>query len=257
MSKKFGRVVEVIVSGREFNNELIDIDFMYDFDDELENNVSEINLWNVSDDTINRIEKGAEVILKAGYGDDVGVILIGKVGEVEVNHYSVDRELKLYVSDGVNLWGTRVKKTYENLPAKDIVEDVLSEVGLSIGKIMVENNRSYGKLVLDNSLVNILNDLAHNTDSKFYIKNGKGYFVNKEYSDKNVVVLNKDSGLLNNPTRQTIDERMGWSVTCLLEHRISVGSTVSIQSKTANGVFRVVKGKHNSDFTTQMEVLPL
>lgn len=265
MNKKFARVIEVTIEGKTLTNDDIDIDFMYDFDDELENNVSEINLWNVNNDTINRINKGSEIVLKAGYKGDVGVILVGKVGDMEVNYYDVDKELKLYVSDGVNLWGRWISKTYRSMMADEIIRDLLSIVGLSIGQIALTNNRSYNNLVVNCSLEEVLKNIAHNTNSKFYIKNGMGYFVSKEYADKEIVVLNRYSGLLNSPTKQTIDvgeddnrkSLDGWKIDCLLEHRITVGSRVSVQSKTANGMFRVVKGKHDSSFTTSMEVLPV
>lgn len=254
---KFGRVIQVRVGNKEYTNEMIDIDFMYNFDDSIENNVSEINLWNINNDTIGHIKKGTPVVLSAGYGDDVGVILIGKVGDFETNYHSVDREFKMYVSDGLSLWGTSVKKTYENLTASAIINDVLGIVGIKVGKVQLGKDKNYTKLVLNNSVEHVLNLIAKDTDSKFYIKNGNGYFVSKEYADANAVLLNKDSGLLGSPERQTIDDKIGWKVSCLLEHRISVGSYVQIESKTANGNFRVVKGSHNSDFITEIEVLPL
>lgn len=255
--EKFNRVIELRVGEKEFTNRDIDIDFMYYFDDAIENNVSEINLWNVNDDTVNSIKKGTPIILNAGYENDIGVILIGLVGDFEINYYSVDKELKLYVSDGYSLWGVNIKKTYENMKADRIITDLLNTIGLKIGKVEVTNNISYKKLILNNTAENALNQIAKDTNSKFYIQNGRGYFVARDYADNNIVLLNKDSGLLGSPTRTLIDEKIGWKVNCLLEHRIVVGSYIQVESKTANGNFRVIKGSHNSDFTTEMEVLPI
>lgn len=252
---KFKRVIEIKVGSKQYTNEDIDIDFMYEFDDKIENNVSEISLWNVNEDTINQIKKGTQVVLNAGYGEDIGVVLIGKVGNFEVITHDIDRELKLYVSDGLNLWGSQVKKTYENLKADKIVEDILNIIGVKVGKVQVENNITYQKLVVDNTIESILKKIAKETNSKFYIKSGRGYFVNKDYADRNIILLNKDSGLLDIPSKIMIDEKIGWKINSLLEHRISVGSYVQIQSKVVNGSFRVVKGRHDSDFTTEIEVL--
>lgn len=251
---KFGRVVQIFVGGREYTNDIIDIDFMYTFDDEMENNVSEINLWN---STLAEVPLKSPVILNAGYEGDVGVVLIGEVGDFETNYHNADRELKLYVSDGLNLWGTKFQKTYENMSASAIISDMLNTLGIGIGKVEVSNDINYDKLVLNGTVEKTLGRIAKDTNSKFFIRNTKGYFVTKEHADHNAVFLNENSGLLGSPTKISIGDDVGWKIQCLLEHRISVGSYVQVESKTANGNFRVVKGSHHSDFTTDMEVLPI
>lgn len=290
---KLGHVVVVRVGGREYTNDIIDIDFDYFFDDKTENNTSEINLWNANPDKLGDVRVGSAIIVSAGYKGDVGVILTGKVGDFETNYHNVDREFKMYVSDGLNLWGAAINKTYEKMNADRIISDILDISGVSIGKVDLQENKFYDKLVLRGTLKDALYRLAKETNSKFFIKFGSGYFVKHDFSETSAVVLNKDTGLIGSPSKITIDitrkkaidkkptvkkgkkspvkklskeekqkakdanKKIGWKVTCLLEHRINVGSFVQIESKTANGNFRVVKGSHNSNFTTEIEVLPV
>ena len=255
--KKFKQIIEVYVGDILYTNDDIDIDFLYDFDDDADNNVSEISLWNVDRDRIGDLKKDTEVILSAGYEGDVGVIFVGKVNDFETIYHSVDRELKLYVSDGLDIWSRKIVKTYKNISASEVILDVLSEAQISIGYIRIENNIIYDKLIFDDSIESILLKIAEDTDSKFYIKNSRGYFVDKEYSEKSIVYLDADNGLIDSPELISIDDDIGWKITCLLEHRISVNSRIRVKSKTVQGDFIVVKGSHDSSFLTEMEVLPI
>ena len=255
--RKFKQFTEVHVGEIRYTSNNIDIDFLYDFDDDADNNVSEISLWNINRDRIGDLKKGTEVILSAGYENDVGVVLIGKVGDFETIYHGVDKELKLYISDGLDLWGTKITKTYKNISAREVILDILSEARITVGNIRIENNVFYDKLVVDDSIEYILTKVAEDTGSKFYIKNSRGYFVDTAYSDRDIVYLDKDSGLVGYPERISIDDDIGWKITCLLEHRISVNSRIRVESKTAQGDFIVVRGTHSSDFLTEMEVLPV
>ena len=49
-------------------------------------------------------------------------------------------------------------------------------------------------------------------------------------------------------------EKKTWKVTCLLNPKIETDSIIKVESKTCNGTFRVISGKHTKDFNTELEV---
>ena len=254
---KYGQITEVRLGDRLYTSDMIDIDFIYTFDDSLENNVGEISLWNVSKDTSGGLDIGTEVTLSAGYKGDVGVIFKGEVGDFETIYHEVDRELKIYISDGVELLEEDIIKTYENAKASTVIRDVFDMAGIKVGKIEPFNDITYYRLVLDHTIESTIERLIEDTQSKFYIKNGLGYMVSEDYSDGNIVFLDESSGLLNSPERMVIDDTVGWTIMCLLEHRITIGSVVSVVSKPISGNFRVVEGTHDSEFITEIKVLAI
>ncbi len=254
---KYGQITEVRLGDRLYTSDMIDIDFIYTFDDSLENNVGEISLWNVSKDASGGLDIGTEVTLSAGYKGDVGVIFKGEVGDFETIYHEVDRELKIYISDGVELLEEDIIKTYENAKASTVIRDVFDMAGIKVGKIEPFNDITYYRLVLDHTIESTIERLIEDTQSKFYIKNGLGYMVSEDYSDGNIVFLDESSGLLNSPERMVIDDTVGWTIMCLLEHRITIGSVVSVVSKPISGNFRVVEGTHDSEFITEIEVLAI
>lgn len=254
---KYGQITEVRLGDKLYTSDMIDIDFMYSFSDGLENNVGEISLWNISKETAGNVEVGTEVILSAGYEGDVGVIFRGEVGDFETVYHDVDRELKLYISDGLDLYGEDIIKTYEGVNASVIAEDVFELAGIRVGRIEPADDIRYIRLVLNHSIEHTIERLVNDTGSKFYIKNGLGYLVRADYTDGAVVFLDDSSGLLNSPEKIMIDDKVGWRIMCLLEHRITIGSLVSVVSRSISGNFRVVEGTHDSDFITEIEVLGL
>jgi len=248
------RYTEVTIGNKQFNSDSLDIDFLVEFDSDPEPNVAEVSLWNPSVDTISQVKKGTPVILNAGRDGDIGVLISGTVGNFEVIDGDVDTELKLYVGDGLNAWATVIKKSYNNAKASFIAKDLMTLAGLS-GKIDLGKDITYTQVVFNGPLKGAVTKVAKDTNSKFYIKNGQGFIVKRDFKENSIFVLNKNSGLVGRPERVEVDEKPGYRVNCLLQHRINVGSYVRIESKRVNGDFRVVKGKHSEQ--TELEVLPI
>lgn len=76
--KLFGRVIRVKVGSLTFTNDNLEIRFSVPFDDDPKPNVSKVEIFNLSNDTINRIKRGDTCTIEAGYRGDVGVIAKGK-----------------------------------------------------------------------------------------------------------------------------------------------------------------------------------
>lgn len=259
MSQFFNQIVNVRIGNKEYSNKIIDIDFDVEFDNNPEPDVHEISLWNTSADTKANIKKGTEVILSVGYGEDIGTIVTGTIGSYEVIHYDVDNELKLFVGDGISVWDKKVSKSYKaGISAMAVAKDLLGIFGLEVGKLSLKDNITYAKGISFNSgLSSALKRVAKDTNSRFYIKNNLAYMVSDDFNVTTGFLLNKDTGLIGTPERIDIDKKEGWRIKCLLNHRLNVGSRLQVASRSLNGNVKVVKGKHSSDFITELEVLAI
>lgn len=271
----YGRKIELIVGGKQFINELgkegLTIHFEVPFDDDKEPNVATIKIFNLSDQTIHGINKGAPVILNAGYQNDVGSIFLGFAEKPKTEWQGVDKVTEIKVVDGNESWlRMQIKRTYkEGITGKAILSDLLGLTGLEIGAFKLPVNKVYrGGKAINTLLAKAIAEIAKDCGAKAHVTRGKIFVRPKNEGQVIGFVVDKDHGLIASPTpieTETGDgkkktKRQGYKVTTLLNHRIYTDAIVQIRSKTANGIFRVEKGRHYGDdraFYTEMEVYPL
>ena len=131
----FLREVTVSCGGKEIESPPFDIHFQIRFDDDEEPSDATVDIFNLSDDTVNRMKRGEDLILKAGYKDDVGTIFLGHVDEVESFWDGVDRILRLHVGDATDRWmETHVQKSFApRMRAGSVMHELLGEFGIEIG----------------------------------------------------------------------------------------------------------------------------
>jgi len=267
MPKLFIRQTEVLVAGIKFAEPNYTINFKTNFDYDEDPNEGEIEILNLTNDTISKIEKGQDIILNAGYKDDVGTIFAGAIEKAELKVNFPDRTLKISAYEASESYlNTNISKSYTaGTKASYIIKDLLGTVGLEIGYFQLSNDITYlsGKIV-SGSLRNAIRDIVINDcSSKIYITNG-AVIVRPDGTGNDIgFVLNSDTGLIESPSKidkQSTDgvDTADYSVKCLLNHRVRTDSIFQIESRTANGLFRVNKGYHqktDSDFITYTEVI--
>lgn len=259
MSEMWMREVEVLVNGHKLTAPLR-IDFQIKFDPDPEPNTGEIEIYNLSEETIAEINKGSQVILNAGYSGDVGTIMAGVINHAGAYWDKLDKILKLETGDATDKWAsTVVNKSYApGTKASQIIRDILGMLGLEIGDFQLPNDVIYTKGRTISSAAQLaIRSIAIDCGAKFHINNGLVYITDPEYGNDIAFVLNSDTGLLDTPSK--IDsEDSDYKVRCLLNHRITTDSILKIESKTANGFYRVVRGRHicdNNDFINEVEVV--
>lgn len=257
----FNRQIEVIVDDMNFIYPDLDIDFRTAFDNEPEPNQAEIVICNVSSETENRIKKGQPIILNAGYEGDSGTIFAGVIEEAYSKWEGPDKLLRIECGDASDRWAsTTVNKTYAaGSKASQIIRDLLGGFGLEVGQLSLTNDITYprGK-TFSIPLHAAIQQLARDTGSRFHINNGSIVFRAVGEGKETGFLLNAGSGLIGSPEKVTGNEDVDYLVHCFLNHRIQPDSIIKIESRTANGVFRVVKGEHignHQDFVTRMEVV--
>jgi len=252
------RKAQVVTGGREINFPDLHMEFRIEFDEDEDANVAEIEIFNLTEDTINRIKRGNDITLNAGYKDDVGNIFLGKIDEVHTVRDGTERITQIETTDTTEEWmKSRISKTYKDgIRASQILRDILDKSGLEIGRLDLPEDVIYrsGKVV-DNTIKDAVRGIITDAGAKLYINAGTIYVSQQDYGRDVGVVLNKDTGLIGSPTRIEDEEGAEWEVRCLLNHRIGPGAYVIVESKNANGTYRVIRGEHDgTDYVTTVEV---
>lgn len=297
MDNLYGRKIEVVTANGTFSGDDLSINFTVPFDDGVEPNIAEIEIYNLSDKTITGLKKGEKVTLNAGYKNDVGSIFLGLIQLPQTAWNSLDRITKLECIDSGETWfKEKVKKTYKaGVTGKQILNDLLPMTKLVIGALELPADKVYqsGKSV-DGFLMDIIAEVAKDCGAKAQVNKNKIFVRKQSAGDSISFTLDKDHGLIGSPTpiekevKYNVVEKVettkkekgatvttmqnksvektktvhGWKIVSLLNHRITTDVIINIISKTANGVFRVESGTHKgssygNNFYTEIEVYPL
>ena len=259
----FDRKAEVIINNRRFAYPDFDIDFSIALDQEAEPNQSSLSLYNVSDTSIAFMKYGSEIIINAGYDKDVGTVFKGQLFWSEKQELETERKVNIIAGDAAQKWMTKTanKKYNGKIKASRVIKDLLSIFGVEIAFFELNKDVEYEKgLTISESVQSALRKIViDDCESRLYVLNGR-VFIRKPGTGYNIqFTLNERSGLIGTPQRLDKDNKIGYTVFSLLNHRLSINSIIIINSKTANGRFRVDKVIHNMDrssFISQMEVFP-
>ena len=275
------RDIDVLAGGNKFQSlgeNALEIDFDIPFNDKEEPDVSEVTIYNLSEDSINEIKKQGYCIVNAGYREmgNKACVVSGDIEDVTTDWEGLDKVTKIKVSDGGKEWRqAKLNKTYaEGTKASLIMQDLCGVLGYEIVEIKPKEDITYklGKTI-KGYCSDSLKRLVKDTKSKMYI-NKKRITIRDEKKGNDIgFLLNSETGLVGNPTlnkddsgdktdlrnsekkkKKNKEEKKTWKVICLLNAKIETDSIIKIESKTCNGQFRVVSGKHTKDFNTELVV---
>lgn len=253
----FNRKTEVRIADRLFVTDDYEIDFDVSFDDKAEPDTATVDIYNLSDKTRGLIVDKERIVLNAGYGKDIGTIFAGTVQNFYHRQEGADIRTHVEIADGADEYRQAfVSASFEaGTPASVVIAKLLSGFGLSAGTVRLANDVQYanGKAVhggLQAELKRIVSDCG----SKIYIRGGLVHILPIAEGLEQIYVLNSDSGLLS-VTEYKDESFTGYLIEMALNNKITVDSKVRISSKFVNGLYRVVKGRHTSEYITEAVVV--
>lgn len=274
--------IDVLAGGKKFSSigdNAIDIDFEINFSNAKEPDVNTVTIYNLSDSSINMIRDQAYIIVAAGYKElgNKATIAEGTIEDIEVKFSGLDKACEIKFTDGGKPWRTReLDKTYaENTKASQIMRDLAIVLGYEIVEITPKDDIVYrlGKTIKGFASKS-LEALARDTKSKMFINKNRLVIRDEAKAYNTGFVLNADSGLIGSPTlnkndsgdktdekkytkdkKRNKEAKKSWHVVSLLNPRIETDSIIKVESKTLNGTYRVVSGKHTKSFNTELEVV--
>lgn len=258
----------------------MDFKFEIPFEDTDEPPVATVTVTKLSPNTRANIQKDDPVVLNAGYRDNVGCILIGKVVGLRHKQSKVDWTTTLTVQPCADeILDRLINKTYvENSMASSIVRDLLNIFGVEVSKCEFSIDQCYPRgRVCRGILRQVLAEIVvSECKSRFIVRTtGQVYITKAEDAINNGLVLSAANGLLRADSDKVVipvetmknskkkgEEREEKNInrSCLLNYNIAAAELVKIQSADLNGKFVVVKGKHSGgrtgDWKTSMELKP-
>lgn len=213
-------------------------------------NDAKVQIWNLSNTNLNIVEeKDCIVELKAGYGDNMALVLVGNISSAITTRENADRMTELQVVDGmVELRDSVISVSINGkVNCKEVYQRIANAMGLSI---VFASDLSFKTLPNGFSYVgkakNALQKLAKCCGHSWTIQNQviQITWPGRSVSTKGYL-LSSESGLINVPKKITIgsgdEEKTGWEVEYLLNGAIGVNDIVELRSSTANGYFLVHK----------------
>lgn len=237
----------------------LNLDFNITFNKDDEQPVNDVSIINLTPETIRSIATGQVLILNAGYSDDLGNILSGKISDIETSTDKVDRTLKLMVTPDIGVILTKiVSLTYApGTLASYIVKDLMNKVGLEVGTIKLASNITYADGKIINGTVDIaLKQIVSETNSFMFVRCNIIYIVDSVYEIDTGILLNPSTGLIGSPETIDLNGATGYKIKSLLNPMLTVGSVFRLESRYLSGLFRVENGTHSGDFTTVVNCFP-
>lgn len=292
----FGRVIRVTIDAPgghlSFTNDDLEVRFEVNFDDDSKPNVSTVQIFNLTSQTINRIQKNQNITVVAGYKSDYGVLTEGKITSVVTKYSGIDKITtvtfkegtdysgikvtpdvadpaeKYYVKKKVNGKTVKVAKyrkqtmqiTFKNgVRASQIIKRLTSILGIKLATFSLPKDKVYKSGYKVTGLIeNNLETVVKDCGASMYWRRGKMVIRSIEVGNDERFTLSEETGLIEPPEQFEDDEQKGYTVRCLLQHRITTASIITIKSSTANGTYRVRSGKHyydGNDFLSEFEVI--
>lgn len=181
----------------------VEIKWTYKSVDE-EPNEFDIEIKGLTNTTITKVKLKDSVRLVAGYGTDIGEVANGIITRKEVDN----RILKLKCREVPADFKKLVSAAYApNTTASTIINDLASKCGFTVKQCELKNDKVYsiGESILGSGLYEI-GQIVKDCDSQMTTKNDFIYIYHNEINTEKVIKLSYQSGLLEEPKPQNVEE---------------------------------------------------
>lgn len=233
MSQQWKRKAQVVVGqlGRGLLIENLRVSFEVVKTVDPAPNTAIIKIWNLNPDNESRIKKEFdEVLLNAGYEDDMRLVFRGNIKHVFRYRDGSDFITEIEAADGDKDFGTAVMNVTlaAGTTNRQLVDRAVGSFsGTTEGFVSVPAKpRLRGKVVSGNTRA-VLNELARDSGANWSIQDGQLTIVPAAGMLPNeAVVIRSDTGMLGSPE---INDK-GVTVKCLLNPRIAINGALKLDN---------------------------
>lgn len=234
-------------------------------------NEAKVQIWNLSNEHLNILEEEDGIVeLRAGYADNMALVLVGNIASVVTTLDNADRMTELEVVDGMVALRDAVISVSLNgkVNAKEVYQKIAKEMGLSIvfaGDLSFKSMPNGFSFVgsAKNALQKISSYCGHNWTIQNEVLqitlsgrpvSTKGYLLSSETgligipkrisisTEKKSTEKKSDSSSTEKTESATTEKtQKGWEVEYFLNGAIGINDVVELKSSTANGYFLVHK----------------
>lgn len=264
----YGQNVTITTGDVTIKNSELDCEFEVPFDDDTEANEAEITLYNLTDKTINAIKKKAAISIKAGYGNDTGVIFSGYISKKKTYYEDNDKITVIYAIDNNGKEETELTSLSfgSGTKASTILKKLVEKVGLPVAVFQTKRDHTYKDSVnVDGGLMDNIKKYAQICGVAAYVCKSKIYVCPLSYGSHDTFNLTADTGLLSVSefeeevkAEDYTDTITGLDIEMLLQHKVQTGSILNVKTKNVSGDFRVREGSHRyngDEFVTKVKAV--
>lgn len=231
----------------------LDVEFVVPFDDDMEPNEAEIIVYNLSDNTIRQLKKGAAISITAGYTGDTGVLFQGYISKVQTAREDADKVTTIYALDDIKDHSIESLSFAKGTKASYILRTLINKTGIPVAVFKVRRDHTYKDAqTVDGDLMDNIGKYAAVCGISVYVSKGKIYARHIKTGDNLNFSVSADTGLIGSPSPFTEEVKAedyketvnGYEADMLLQHRMCAGAIVALKSSGANGTYRVCSGEH-------------
>lgn len=147
----------------------------------------------------------------------------------------------------------------KGVKASTIIKKLTGLLGIKLAECNLPRDKVYKNgYKVTGKIESKLNTVVKDCGASMYWRRGKVVIRSIEIGNDERFSLKESTGLIETPSQFEDDDIKGYSVRCLLQHRITTASIINIDSKTAKGKYRIKQGRHyydGSDFISEFEVI--
>lgn len=234
------REIEVILGSGGVGLSIKDLRVQFEVEKTVESapNEAKIKIFNLTPEHEAQIkEEFDEVILNAGYKDNIGMIFRGNIQNVYRYRDKTDTITEIVASDGdkdfrLATLNTTFAAGSTNMDIVDASIDSFQGVGNTNRGTIAIPGKVYlrGKVVTGNSRA-ALDNVSKECGVNWSIQDGELHMIGvDDYLPDNTIVINKDTGMLGSPT---VTDK-GVEVRCLLNNLLRVNGQIELDRASIN-----------------------
>lgn len=254
----FNRKIEIDIEGlpKTLSYPELKIKFKGEIDSDDEENIFEIEFYNLDDNTINTIKENSQIKLRAGHEKTLGTLATGIVKDLNTTYKNANKITEITMTTGSKSWTEDYISRSFNGPisAKKVLERLIPSSGLDLGVINLNKNVSYKTgLAVRGKIINIIKRIAKDCNTPITINNQKISFTKTEVMQG--YLISSSSGLISSPKKiLKKDSDADYTIKIILNPNIKLKSRIKLESKNVSGQFDIVKAKFNKDFTIDLNL---
>ena len=249
----FGSVATIQSGDTTISSEELDVEFVVPFDDDMEPNEAEITVYNLSNNTIRQLKRGAAISITSGYKGDTGVLFRGYISKVQTAHEDADKVTTIYALDDIKDHGIESIAFAKGTKASYILQALIKKTGIPVAVFSVRRDHTYKDAqTVDGDLMENIRKYAEVCGISVYVSRGKIYARYIKEGDNLNFELSSERGMIGSPSPFTEEIKAedfketvsGYEAEMLLQHRMCAGAIVKLNAQDAKGTYRVCSGEH-------------
>lgn len=246
------RVLNVTIEGgtnyAKYSYPEIEIHVDVPFDDDPTPNEATITIYNLSQNSVNRIKKGHKTVVNAGTKKESGVLMEGTISKVYTRVSGANKETVISLADFSFGKKTAEVTFADGTRAETILRRLAAIAGINIAYLELPTNKKYEKGfkvsgAIDSAFSTVIDDCG----AASYYRKGKLYIRNLKKGDDERFKLSTETGLVGSPDYVETDDYKGYNIQCVLQYRIATASIITLSSRFVSGTYRVKSGRHSFD----------